>query len=65
MFLLGSAGIVWSGEGKMNGLSVNCRENHSKEFLVTPHHHLELENTSDTHDLIIVTVFPLLKQVGN
>ena len=55
------AGIVWSGKGKLNGLDVNCREKLHREFLVTPHHLLELENTSDTHDLIVFTVFPLTK----
>ncbi|XP_064381974.1 uncharacterized protein LOC135330924 [Halichondria panicea] len=55
------AGIVWSGEGRANSLAVSCQEKLRREFLVTPNNQLQLENTSHAHDLIVFTVFPLLK----
>ena len=55
------AGIVWSGVGRINGLELDCHRESYKEFLVTPHHSMTLENTSDTTDLIVFTVFPLLE----
>lgn len=52
------AGIVWSGEGLVNGSQVGCEKQECREFLVTPGHTLRLENTSESSDLIIFTVFP-------
>ena len=53
-----STGIVWSGEGLVNGSQVGCEKQECREFLVTPGHTLRLENTSESSDLIIFTVFP-------
>jgi len=53
-------GIVWSGCGVVNGSMVDCQNKMSREFLVTPHHELELQNSSDSNDLIVFTVFPLI-----
>jgi len=53
------AGIVWSGVGKVNSLKLDCTDEGCREFLVTPHHPMLLENASLSSDLIIFTVFPL------
>lgn len=57
------AGFVWSGEGDVNCLPLQCSDNNKREFLVTPHHPASFTNTSSKHDLMIFTVFPMdLKQ---
>jgi D-glycero-beta-D-manno-heptose 1-phosphate adenylyltransferase len=48
------AGLVWSGNGRVNGNAVEK----FKEFLVTPHTLLEIENTGN-EVLMVFTVFPL------
>lgn len=53
------AGIVWSGEGSLNGQQLDCRSRDCKEFLVTPGHSVQLCNSSTTIDLMVFAVFPL------
>ena len=56
------AAIVWSGEGSVNGQAVANANMQRKEFLVTPHHDLKIENTGSTM-LLIYSVFPLEENV--
>lgn len=51
-------GIVWSGEGLVNGLQLDCKEKEKKEFLVCPNSPVVYENTSQDRDLLVFTVFP-------
>ncbi len=51
-------GIVWSGEGTVNSLLLDCSHDQHREFLVTPHHQAIFTNTSQQHTLLIFTVFP-------
>ena len=53
------AGFVWSGEGSVNGLPLQCSDNNKREFLVTPNHPASFINTSWKHDLMIFTIFPM------
>lgn len=53
------AGIVWSGEGTINGLPFSHSEEEHREFLVTPGHVVKLQNTSPNLDLYVFTVFPI------
>lgn len=53
------AGIVWSGEGTLNGLPLSAVDAKTpKEFLVVPGHDASFVNTGDT-TLRIYTVFPM------
>ncbi|KAL5470726.1 hypothetical protein EMCRGX_G028735 [Ephydatia muelleri] len=52
--------IAWSGVGTVNGQDLNCTVELMKEFLVVPNHSLEICNTAESGDLIILTVFPLV-----
>lgn len=54
------AGIVWSGEGKINDNELNVLKEESKEFLVAPNSEVEIINTGK-HRLLIYTVFPIKK----
>ena len=52
------AGIVWSGEGLLNGTPIAARGSGGEaEWLVVPGHDVELVSTGD-HPLLIYTVFP-------
>ena len=53
------AGIVWSGEGTINKLTVSHSDKNRREFLVTPRNTLELHNTSSDLNLFVFTVFPI------
>lgn len=50
-------GVVWSGNGKINGNEINAVDNEKKEFLVTPGHDALIE--AGTQDLKLYVVFPL------
>ncbi len=53
------AGFVWSGTGRINNLKIadtNC----SREFLVTPHHVINIENSSK-NKLMIYMIYPIQK----
>src|SRR3989338_6122610 len=52
------AGIVWSGQGILNGNLINVENQKKKEFLVTPKTQITLTNTGET-PLLIYTVFPI------
>jgi len=53
------AGIVWSGEGRLNGFRIGVRGTDAMtEFLVTPGHEAAFENDSEV-TLRVYTVFPL------
>ena len=56
------SGLVWSGEGRANGQQLHCSELQRREFLVTPGHSLRLENSSYELDLMVFTIFPLLRK---
>ena len=58
--LLLCSGIVWSGEGSINGLKLDCKEKLSKEFLVCPNSPVEYVNTSQDQDLMVFVVFPIV-----
>jgi hypothetical protein len=53
------AGIIWSGEGTINGMQISVDSVERKEFLVTPNSPVEFTNTSDDKDLFVFTVFPM------
>ena len=53
------AGIIWSGEGSINGLPLQVDVKVRKEFLVTPNSTGKFINTSSDLDLMIFTVFPM------
>jgi len=53
------AGIVWSGQGTLNGNIISVANNNRKEFLVTPNTTVTIKNTGET-PLLIYTVFPIL-----
>lgn len=53
------AGIVWTGEGTINGLNVGVDKKERREFLITPNSNIEIINTSTQLDLMIFTVFPM------
>ena len=50
------AGIVWSGEGMINGNAISAVK--EKEFLVVPKREVEIKNKGDTI-LLVYTVFPI------
>ena len=53
------AGFVWSGDGRLNGLPLECLDDNKREFLVAPNHPASFVNTSQNHDLMIFTIFPM------
>ena len=55
-------GIVWSGEGCLNGLKLDCEDELHKEFLVCPNSCIEIVNTSASSELLVFTVFPFKSQ---
>lgn len=52
------AGIVWSGNGKLNDNTINVTNNKEKEFFVVPHTEVTIKNTGSVL-LLIYTVFPI------
>ncbi len=58
------AGIVWSGQGTINGNPISAENKNTKEFLVTPKNSLSIVNTGDI-PLIIYTVFPIKPIASN
>ena len=58
-----TAGIVWSGEGSLNGQQLDCRSRDCKEFLLAPGHPMQLCNSSTTTELMVFAVFPLTHAV--
>ncbi len=52
------AGIIWSGEGTINKMEFDMRDEDKREFLVTPNSVVTFENTSNDLNLLVFTVFP-------
>eukprot|EP00118_Oscarella_pearsei_P004907 m.21791 g.21791 ORF g.21791 m.21791 type:complete len:395 (+) comp28221_c0_seq1:46-1230(+) len=53
------AGIVWSGFGKVNGMSVSHEGWDAREFLLVPGYDLEVENVSSDVTLMLLIIFPI------
>ena len=53
------AGIIWSGNGTINGLAIDVANRKRREFLVTPNTAAEFVNTNLELDMMIFTVFPM------
>ena len=53
------AGIIWTGDGIINGLPLQVGDKDQKEFLVTPNASVEFTNTSSQYDMMVFTVFPM------
>jgi len=52
------AGIVWSGDGSLNGQQISALDSGGKEFLVTPNRELRIRNSGDAR-LLVFVVFPI------
>lgn len=53
------AGIIWSGNGTINGSAVDVTDRKRREFLVTPNTTAEFINSSAELSMMIFTVFPM------
>lgn len=54
------AGIVWSGEGQLNGHDISHNGWAAREFLLAPGHEMVLDNISGSIPLMVFTIWPMV-----